>query len=100
MAWCADAPIATRPIPPDDVQDECVDGVRAWLLSTIFVSDAVAVLTQVSDLIARQTGQPCHVRALIADPTATDQVVIGERNRPFATVTARVLRRLGGRYAR
>jgi type VI secretion system ImpC/EvpB family protein len=86
-------------MPPDDIRYDFVDGVREVLLSTIFVSEAVEVLTRVSQFIDGQTGQPLNFRALIADPTALGQVDIAEGSRPFAIVAAKVLRRLGGHYA-
>ena len=85
---------------PDHVRYDFVEGVRDLLLSTILISETVHVLTEVSNFIDQKTGHPLDFHALLADPAATDRIVIEEESQPFATVAVKVLRRLGGNYAK
>jgi formylglycine-generating enzyme required for sulfatase activity len=76
------------------------DGVREQLLDLISTSEAAQVLFQVSDFVSRHTGQSLDFRALLADPTVTGDFTVDENTRYFATIGAKVLRRMGGEYLR
>ena len=87
---------------PDDVEYEFHEGVRDHLLSTVLVSDAVNVLTHVSDFVNRRAGKALNFRAILNlnDPNTVEQTTIEAGSKPFANVALKVLRRLGGRYAK
>lgn len=76
---------------PDLVQYEFRPGVRELLLQTMRRSEAIQVLEQVSGLISGRPVGAFDFRALIMAAGAHSQL-------PFATVSAQVLRRLGGPY--
>jgi hypothetical protein len=74
------------------------DRVRDLMLDSVLVPDAIEVLKAVSEYLEKRLGQPLDFMAWLADPTATDGIVINEDNRAFAEIAAKVLRRLGGNY--
>ncbi len=78
------------------------DGVRERLLDLIDASEAVDVLVlqQVTEFVAQHTGGALDFRALLADPAAIGDFSVDENTRYFATIGAKVLRRLGGDYLR
>jgi formylglycine-generating enzyme required for sulfatase activity len=76
------------------------DGVRERLLHIIGRSEAVQVLQRVSGFVAEHTGQALDFQALLADPSTPGDLRLGEDSRYFATIAAKVLRRLGGEYRR
>ena len=86
-------------IDPDYVQYEFLNGVREVLLNSIPVTYSLQVLKEVSDYVEHRIGQSFDFRALLADPTRAEGTAIAEGSRPFATVAAKVLRRLGGKFA-
>jgi hypothetical protein len=83
---------------PVAIEYDFHDGVRDLLLDSVLVPDAIDVLKEVSEYLNKRLGQSLDFRALLADPTATDGIVIDKENRPFAEIGAKVLRRLGGEY--
>ncbi len=76
--------------------------LRERLLDLIDASEAVEVLVlqEVSEFVAQHTGGALDFRALLADPTAPGDFTVDESTRYFATIGAKVLRRLGGEYLR
>lgn len=84
----------------EEVEYDFLDGVRDILLSKVLINEQVEVLSYVSHFIDRETGNPVDFRALVADPTRTEQIMIEQCNRRFANVATHVLYRLGGNYAR
>jgi hypothetical protein len=93
---------------PDEVDYEFVDGVRDLLLDRLSGAAALEVIKRVSAFVEREAGQARSFAALLDDPGAAGDlppppggVPFAEASRlPFARVTARTLRRLGGDYAR
>ena len=88
-------------IHPDDVEYDFHEGVRDLLLSSVLVTDTLAVLNEVSNYVSRKTGRTFNFNALleISDETKLVKTAIESRSQPFANVSLSVLRRLGGRYA-
>jgi serine/threonine protein kinase len=86
---------------PEHIQyDFVTDGVREQLLNWLSAPEAIAVLRScISEYVEERTGQVFDFDAILATPDAIGSLTIDERTAPFASVTARVLRRLGGRYA-
>jgi predicted transcriptional regulator len=82
---------------PDDLQFEFVEGVRDALAATRPVTEQIQVLQAISDYIAEQTGKPSGFRALLAAAAAGSDpsFIVTEESRPFAMLSARLLRKLG-----
>ncbi|MCK5521612.1 MAG: DUF1566 domain-containing protein [Thiomargarita sp.] len=74
------------------------EGVRNLMLDSVLVPDAVEVLKIVSKYLEQRLGQPLDFLAWLADPTATDRIIINEEKRAFAEIGVKVLGRLGGDY--
>jgi len=87
------------PADPDFVHYDFVEGVRELLIGTLRMSETVDVLASVSNFVDRHTGQSIDFRVLIADPSILEKIAFDAESQPFATIAAKVLRRLGGRYA-
>jgi hypothetical protein len=85
--------------PSGDVQYEFFDGVRDLLLDSVPVSDSIQVLKEVSDFVASSAGQSLDFSALLMDPLSTEEITINKDSQALTTVAAKVLQRLGGRYA-
>ncbi|MEP1076063.1 CHAT domain-containing protein [Leptolyngbya sp. PL-A3] len=86
---------------PDQVQYDFVYGVREVLLQSVPTSDAVNVFEEVSSYIAARLG--LSVEAFAATLRAIEHIEdkeLSNQTRPFATVTAQILKQLGGDYAR
>jgi formylglycine-generating enzyme required for sulfatase activity len=82
------------------IEYDFIAGVRDSLLDSNFITDSVQVFRKVTDFVNRNTGQVFDFEALLADPTTSGKMVINEKNRPFAEVAGKVLKRLGGKYAK
>jgi tetratricopeptide (TPR) repeat protein len=82
-------------VSPEEVQYEFEDGVRDLLLNEVRRSEMLQVLEEVSAWLDRQQGVKRGFRVLIEDPSSTEEIAISEGSRPFASVVAGVLRRLG-----
>ncbi len=91
-------PLKEDVVDPDQVQYDFVDGVRELLLSSLPRSESVQVLMKFTDFIESHADLFPDLTALLADPMSATEVSLTEKNRPFAIVTAQVLRRLGGGY--
>ncbi len=85
---------------PDYVQYGFVDEkIRSILLDAIPLSSSTKVLHEVSDFVAKRAGLSLQeFMAILQDPTLPRTEAISDRVRPFALVTAQVLKRLGGEY--
>jgi len=84
---------------PDRVDYDFVDGVREELLDSLSVIDARKVLEKVSLFVEEHLGEASGFAAVLANPTGEiDSVEIGELSESFATISATVLKRLGGRF--
>ncbi|MEC4817406.1 MAG: SAV_2336 N-terminal domain-related protein [Scytonema sp. PMC 1069.18] len=83
---------------PDTVQYEFMeDEIREILLESAPVSDSAEVLAAVSQYVASQLGKSLEeFVALLKAPEEDEE----EEVKPFARVTAKILRQLGGDYAR
>ncbi len=85
---------------PDLIQYDFVDDqVRECFLDRILLPDAVEILRRVSEDIEKRMGYMLDFEALLEDPDGVGAIEMNDHNHPFANVAARVLRRLGGRYA-
>ncbi|MEA5500325.1 SAV_2336 N-terminal domain-related protein [Limnoraphis robusta] len=86
---------------PDAVQYDFMDGVRELLLNSTPQSDSLTVLDAVSKYVAARLGKTLQeFAALLKNPQQADNQDEQEQIQPFAEVTAKVLKRLGGEYAR
>jgi len=83
---------------PNEIEYDFVDGVRELLLDTVGLSNTRTVLYSISDYVNERSGGQFDFQALLADPTAVGEFVLDTKTRPFATVAAVVLRRMGGSY--
>ncbi len=83
---------------PDVVQyDFMADQVREILLESAPVSDSASVLDAVSQYVAEQLGKSLEdFVALLKAPGQADELQV----KPFAVVAAKILKQLGGDYAR
>lgn len=83
----------------DKIQFDFVDGVRDLLLDGVPITESTAVLRQVSEYVAQKVGLSVdEFTAMLVNPGLVDSSS-GVLVRPFAQITAKVLRRLGGKYA-
>ncbi|MGI8329937.1 FxSxx-COOH system tetratricopeptide repeat protein [Actinomadura scrupuli] len=81
----------------DDVAYEFHDGVRDVLLGSLHRGEAMAVLRRVWEVIRGRWGSALDFPALLKAVQHGDEDL--RQDPPFAQVAARVLARLGGRYA-
>ncbi|REE95485.1 FxSxx-COOH system tetratricopeptide repeat protein [Thermomonospora umbrina] len=81
---------------PDDVRYEFHDGVRDILLSGLHRSEAMRVLREVWEVLRARRGSTLDFPALLS---ALEDGPDPSLDPPFAQVAARVLARMGGRYA-
>ncbi|WP_409564888.1 SAV_2336 N-terminal domain-related protein [Microvirga sp.] len=84
-----------------DLEDALFDfqpGVRDALLDAGTFASHLEVQRRVSQFIASRFGQALDFNAYIANPDALAAAKTDAGARPFASVTASVLRRLGGKY--
>ncbi|MCU0571344.1 MAG: TIR domain-containing protein, partial [Oculatellaceae cyanobacterium Prado106] len=86
---------------PDAIQYEFLDGVRDRLIESVATSDAVSVLDEVSKFVAERLGMSVDAfAAMLQNPSQAEDRELAGRSRPFAMVTAQILKQLGGEYAR
>jgi type VI secretion system protein ImpC len=84
---------------PDEVRYEFREGLRPLLLDAVPSGDVLDVLAEVSSYVEENLAHGLDFRAMLADPAAAAGAI--DRNEgPFARITAEVLLRLGGDYAR
>jgi hypothetical protein len=80
----------------DVIEYDFVRGVRGELLGQLSKSEALQVLSQVSNFVSRNLGSANDFPALLTLETPPRPIGL---SRPFALVAHDVLRSLGGRYA-
>jgi HEAT repeats len=82
----------------DKIQFDFADGVRDLLLDGLPLTESTEVLRKVSEYIAARVGLSVDdFTAMLLNPGLGDRSS-GALVRPFAQTTAKVLRRLGGKY--
>jgi hypothetical protein len=85
---------------PDAVQYEFWEGVREGLLESVPTRDSVNVLQEVSQFVAERLGLSLDAfAAVLRTPQQAEDRALVSQSRPFAMVTAQILRQLGGEYA-
>ncbi len=84
---------------PDEVLYEFMDGVRELLIDSMPTDRVLNVVDKVSEYVAERVGLSLEDFAAVlrGEKEVEDSGVVGEVGY-FATVTAQVLRRLGGEY--
>jgi hypothetical protein len=83
----------------DKIQFDFADGVRDLLLDGVPLTESTEVLRKVSEYVAARVGLSVdEFTAMLVNPELGDRSS-GVLVRPFAQITAKVLRRLGGKYA-
>ncbi len=95
--------LPTPAVDTDDIQYDFILGVRELLLDSQPTNESAQVLENISTFIEDHIDQPLNFHALLANPSSFTPIeAINYSNinyiQPFATIGAKVLRRLGGRY--
>ena len=86
---------------PDRVQYDFFEGVREVLLVSLPLPDSVDVLDAVSKFVASRMGLSLEAfAAVLRNPQQGQAGELAGQMRPFARVTAQVLKRMGGEYAK
>lgn len=84
----------------DAVQYDFWDGVRELLLKSMPTSDVVDVVEEVSKFVATRLGLSLEAfAAVLRNPQQVEEHELTSQSRPFARVTAQILRQLSGEYA-
>jgi hypothetical protein len=85
---------------PDLVPYEFMDGARDVLLDSVPTTEVVNVMQEVSQFVAERLGLTLDAfMGVLRNPEgAVDRDVVS-KSRPFAMMTAQILRKLGGGYA-
>ncbi|MEJ6485300.1 SAV_2336 N-terminal domain-related protein [Nostoc punctiforme UO1] len=83
----------------DKIQFNFADGVRDLLPDEVPLTESTEVLRKVSEYVGQKVGLSVdEFTAMLINPELVDSSS-GVLVRPFAQITAKVLRRLGGKYA-
>jgi hypothetical protein len=86
---------------PYNIQFDFVKGVRELLLESIPEAEIKDVVNEVSDFVAETIGLTLEeFVAVLRNPEKSNNTELVNKSRPFARVTAQILRRLGGEYSR
>ena len=86
---------------PNYMQYEFIDGVRALLVDSVPSGYVLNVVDEVSKYVARKVGLSLEdFAAVLRNPQEIKDSKIVEDVGYFATITAQVLRRLGGQYVK
>ncbi|BBC26649.1 SAV_2336 N-terminal domain-related protein [Pseudanabaena sp. ABRG5-3] len=84
---------------PNYVQYDFIEGVRDLLLESVPSSEIVNVVAVVSEYIAERLGISLEeFGAVIRNPRQVQNTKLVSQTRPFAILTAQILKRLGGEY--
>ena len=84
----------------DKIQYDFMDGVRDLLLDAVPLTESTKILREVSEYVAQRVGLSVdEFTAMLVNPGLPVDDSSSVLVRPFAQITAKVLRRLGGRYA-
>jgi Protein kinase domain len=85
---------------PDLVPYEFMDGARDVLLDSVPTTEVVNVMQEVSQFVAERLGLTLDAfMGVLKNPQETGDLDVVSQSRPFALVTAQILRKLGGGYA-
>jgi eukaryotic-like serine/threonine-protein kinase len=85
---------------PDLVPYEFMDGARDVLLDSVPTTEVVNVMQEVSQFVAERLGLTLDAfMGVLRNPQETEDLEVVSQSRPFALVTAQILRKLGGGYA-
>ena len=86
---------------PNYVQYDFIEGVRDLLLESVPSSEIVNVVAEVSEYIAERLGISLEeLGVIIRNPRQAENNELVSQTRPFAILTAQILKRLGAEYAR
>ena len=86
---------------PNYVQYDFIEGVRDLLLESVPSSEIVNIVAEVSEYIAERLGISLEELAVvIRNPRQVQNTDLANITRPFALLTAQILKRLGAEYAR
>ena len=91
-------PIPAKSDDPDDLAFEFYQGVREVLLDRQDISRSLEVFTTVTRWVSECFGQALDFQAILDDPDGFAPLPLTEENKPFASISAMLLKRLGGRY--
>jgi WD40 repeat protein/HEAT repeat protein len=84
---------------PDLVPYDFMDGARDVLLDSVPTTKVVNVLTEVSQFVADRLGLTLDAfMGVLRNPQETEDREVVNQSRPFAMMTAQILRKLGGNY--
>ncbi|MBD2616327.1 AAA-like domain-containing protein [Nostoc punctiforme FACHB-252] len=90
--------LVNEDVEADKIQFDFADGVRDLLLDGVPLTESTEVLRQISEYVAQKVGLSVDdFTAMLVNPGLVDSSS-GVLVRPFAQITAKVLRRLGGKY--
>jgi Effector-associated domain 10 len=85
---------------PDLVPYEFMDGARDVLLDSVPTTEVVNVMQEVSQFVAERLGLTLDAfMGVLRNPQETGDLDVVTQSRPFALMTAQILRKLGGGYA-
>ena len=85
---------------PNYVQYDFIEGVRDLLLESVPSSEIVNIVAVVSEFVAKRLGISLEdFGAVIRNPRQVENTERVNQTRPFAILTAKILKRLGGEYA-
>ncbi|ACC85234.1 SAV_2336 N-terminal domain-related protein [Nostoc punctiforme] len=84
----------------DKIQFDFIEGIRDLLLDAVPLTESTEVLRRLSEYLAQRAGLSVdEFTAMLVNPAlAVDSSSSSIFIRPFAQITAKVLRRLGGKY--
>jgi hypothetical protein len=83
------------------VRYEFLDGIREELLKSVTTRDSLNVIEEVSSFISRRLGVSLNTFvSLIRDPNDEGNQYLVSQSSSFAKMTAKILRQLGGEYAK
>jgi formylglycine-generating enzyme required for sulfatase activity len=86
---------------PDTVPYEFMDGARDVLLNSVGTTEILRVMEAVSQFVAERLGLGLEAfMGVLKNPQMTEDRELVGKSRPFALVTAQILRKLGGGYDR
>jgi GTPase SAR1 family protein len=86
---------------PNYVQYDFIEGVRDLLLESVPSSEIKNIVVEVSEYIAKRLGVSLpDFAAVIRNPRQVKNTKLTSQTRPFALLTAQILKRLGGEYVR
>ncbi|WP_265592684.1 SAV_2336 N-terminal domain-related protein [Verrucomicrobium sp. BvORR034] len=91
---------ADSPVEPDYVDFDFAPGIRKCLLDAAWFPEMIEVQSIVSGYLMHHMGATLDFQAIVDDPDSVTASSFGPGSSTFANITAEVLRRLGGKYAK